>query len=157
MASSIKHTVSASANIPAPPRRVYSIIADYKVEHPSILPREFLGLVVETGGFGAGTIIRVDMKVFGRKQTFRAAVSEPEPGRVLVETDLSGGPVTTFIFDPGPTDESSYVTFSTELQVRGGLLGKLEAYMSTRYLYPIYVRELELLALRAKEKPATAA
>ena len=157
MATRVKHIVSASSDIPAPPKRVYSIIADYNLEHPSILPDQFLGLVVEAGGVGTGTIIRYDMKAFGRTQTFRAAVSEPEPGRVLVETDLSGAPVTTFIVDPGPTDGTSYVTFRTELEIRGGLLGKLEAYLSTRYLYPTYVRELELLALRAKQKAATAA
>ncbi len=157
MATRVKHVVSAWSDIPAPPKRVYAIIADYNVGHPSILPSEFSGMVVEAGGVGAGTIIRFDMKGFGRQQTFQAAVSEPEPGRVLVETDLNGGPVTTFIVDPGPAEGTSRVTFRTELDIRGGLLGKLEAFLGTRYLYPICVRELKLLAIRAAEEPAACA
>src|ERR1700745_2856480 len=153
MAKQVKHTVSASSNIPAPPKRVYSILADYNVGHPSILPSDFSGWLLEQGGVGAGTIIRFDMKAFGRKQNLRGVVTEPEPGRVLVETYFNGSPVTTFIVDPGPTEGSSRVTFSTEVEVRAGLLGKIEAFLSTRYLYPVFVRELGLLALRAAEKP----
>jgi hypothetical protein len=43
-------------------------------------------MVGEHGGIGAGTIIRFQMSIFGRKQTVRAAITEPEPGCVLVET-----------------------------------------------------------------------
>jgi hypothetical protein len=102
---------------------------------------------VEQGGIGAGTIIRFQMSVFGRKQTFRAAVTEPEPGRVLVETDLdSNGAVTTFTVNPGGAPADSHVTISTELPVRGGFLGKFEKTLTTLLLRPIYVRELENLA-----------
>ena len=96
-----KHIVSASATIPARRERVYSLIADYNDGHPRILPKQFMSLVVEQGGVGAGTIIRFQMRVFGKKQTFRAAITEPERGRVLVETDLdTNGAVTTFTVNP---------------------------------------------------------
>lgn len=146
--------ISASASIPAPPRRAYSIIANYQDEHPRILPPQFSNLVVEKGGIGAGTVIRFNMRVFGRKQSFRAAVTEPEPGRVLVETDLdTNGAVTTFTVDSGTIPGQSQVTISTELTVRGGLLGKIERLLSTRLLHPVYVRELELLAARGRREP----
>lgn len=80
------HVVTASALIPARRERVYNILANYREGHPRILPKQFSNLVVEQGGLGAGTVIRFQMSVFGRKQTFRAEISEPEPGRVLVET-----------------------------------------------------------------------
>ena len=142
-----KHLISASAIIPARRERVYSIIANYKEGHPRIVPKQFSGMVVEQGGVGAGTVIRFEMSVFGRKQKFRAAITEPEPGRVLVETDLdSNGAVTTFTVDPGTAPADSRVTISTLLPVRGGLLGMVEKTLSTLLLRPIYVQELANLA-----------
>src|SRR5438034_1718993 len=76
-----KHVITATAVVPAQPNRVYAVIADYHNGHPHILPKQFSEMVVEKGGVGRGTIIRFQMSVFGRKQTFRAAISEPEPGR----------------------------------------------------------------------------
>ena len=142
-----KHIISASATIPARRERVYSLIANYKDGHTRILPKQFSGLVVEQGGIGAGTIIRFQMSVFGRKQTFRAAITEPDPGRVLVETDLdTNGAVTTFTVDPGGAPADSRVTISTELPVRSGFMGKIERHLSTLLLRPMYVRELQNLA-----------
>ena len=142
-----KHIVSASAVIPARRERVYSLISNYNDGHPRILPKQFSGLVVEQGGVGAGTIIRFQMSVFGRKQTFRAAITEPDPGRVLVETDLdSNGAVTTFTVNPGGAPADSNVTIATEMPVRTGFLGKIERAMTTMLLRPLYVKELQNLA-----------
>ncbi len=142
-----KHTVSASALIPARRERVYSLISNYKDGHPRILPKQFSGLVVEQGGVGAGTVIRFQMSLLGKKQTFRATITEPEPGRVLVETVLdTNGAVTTFTINPGGAPADSHVTISTELPVRAGFLGRIERTMATVLLRPIYVKELENLA-----------
>jgi len=142
-----KHIVSASAVIPARRERVYSLISNYNDGHPRILPKQFSGLVVEQGGVGAGTVIRFQMSLFGRKQTFRAAITEPEPGRVLVETDLeTNGAVTTFSVNPGGAPADSHVTISTELPVRSGFLGKVERALTTMLLRPIYLKELQNLA-----------
>jgi polyketide cyclase/dehydrase/lipid transport protein len=142
-----KHIISASATIPARRERVYSLIANYNDGHPRILPKHFTSLVVEQGGVGAGTVIRFQMSVFGKKQTFRAAISEPDPGHVLVETDLdANGPVTTFTVNPGAAPADSHVTISTELSVRSGVLGKIERFLTTLLLRPMYVKELENLA-----------
>jgi hypothetical protein len=142
-----RHIISASAVIPARRERVYSLIANYNDGHQRILPKQFTGLVVEQGGVGAGTVIRFQMSLLGRKQTFRAAITEPDPGRVLVETYLdTNRAVTTFTVNPGGAPADSHVTISTELPVRGGFLGKVERTMATLLLRPIYVRELENLA-----------
>ena len=142
-----KLVVSASATIPARRERVYSLIANYNDGHPRILPKQFTSLVVEKGGVGAGTVIRFQMSVFGRRQTFRAAITEPEPGRVLVETDLDpNGAVTTFTVDQGGAPADSHVTISTELSVRSGALGRIERTLTTLLLRPMYVKELENLA-----------
>jgi hypothetical protein len=142
-----RHIISASAIIPARRDRVYSLLANYNDGHPRILPRQFSNLVVEQGGIGAGTIIRFDMSFLGSKQHFRAAVTEPDPGRVLVETYLdNNGAVTTFTIDPGSAPADSRVTISTELPVRSGFPGKIERAFSTLLLRPIYKKELENLA-----------
>jgi hypothetical protein len=142
-----RHIVSTSAIIPARRERVYSLIANYNHGHPRILPSQFSNLIVEQGGIGAGTIIRFEMSFFGRKQPFRAAITEPEPGRVLVESYLdNNGAVTTFTIDPGSAPADSRVTISTELPVRAGFLGRIERALTTLLLRPIYVKELENLA-----------
>jgi hypothetical protein len=150
MPSSEKHVISASATIPAAPARVYDILADYVDEHPRILPSEFSDLVVEQGGIGAGTMIRFKMRVLGRTQNYRAIVTEPEPGRVLMETYFEpDGTVTTFIVDPESNGAHSRVTFSTSMPVREGFAGKIARFAGTRLLRPIFERELGLLAARA--------
>lgn len=152
MPSIEKQVVSASATIPAKPARVYDILANYVDEHPRILPSEFSDLVVEQGGIGAGTMIRFKMRVFGRTQNYRAIVTEPEPGRVLVETYFQpDGTVTMFIVDPESDGAHSRVTFSTSMPVREGFAGKIERFAGTRVLRSIFERELGLLAARAAQ------
>lgn len=54
--------LSVARVIDAPPDRVYALIADYRSGHPRILPKAyFKELVVEQGGVGAGTVVRVLM------------------------------------------------------------------------------------------------
>ena len=146
-----------SARIDAPAGEIYALIADYRNGHPRILPEQFSGLVVEAGGIGAGTSIRFQMKVLGRRGTYRALVTEPEPGRVLSESYLGeNAPVTTFTVDPAAGGRSADVTISTELAVRAGIPGRVERFLTTRLLRPIYVRELELLAAWARDRGAEA-
>jgi hypothetical protein len=139
-------TVSGSAVVPVPAERVYAIIADYRNGHPRILPPQFLGLTVEKGGVGDGTIIRFQTRVMGRTQSFRAAITEPEPGRVLVETDLdSNGAVTTFTVDRLPDRRQSKVEISTRFPSRPGLMGKIERAITTRVAEKMYKQELQIL------------
>ena len=139
--------MSASALIDATPRRVYAVIAAFRNEHPRILPKEVSQLTVEKGGFGDGAIIRYQLRVWDKAHPVRAAVTEPEPGRVLVETVLdSSGAVTIFTVNPGATPGQSDVTISPELPVRTGVIGDIQRIFTTRFLRPILIRELELLA-----------
>ncbi len=142
-----RHSVSVSATVRAPAAQVYAMLADYQVWHPAILPtRYFHNLAVERGGVGEGTVIRVRMRVLGTTRTFRAVVAEPEPGRVLVETDLDTGAVTTFTVGPTAGDAGTRVTITTALDVRPGVPGMLERLLTTVVLRRIYAQELALLA-----------
>lgn len=145
-------TVEASARVDAPAEVVYNIIADYRNGHPQILPRQYFEwLEVEQGGRGEGTVIRFQMRVLGQTRVLRAVVTEPERGRVLVETDTGGaGPVTTFTVEP--EESGSHVTFSTELTSAGGPLGVLERFVLRRILRRVFARELEQLGRVAVER-----
>src|SRR4051812_26644140 len=150
------HRVSVEAEVNAPAGPTYAVIADYRDGHPRIIPRPpFVSLDVEQGGIGAGTIIRCAMRVLGRTRTFRAAISEPEPGRMLVETELESenGLVTTFVVESLGVDRSR-VTIATEMKSRGGLLGRLERFLINRLLRSVYRRELELLGAVVLERAA---
>jgi hypothetical protein len=134
---------------------VYAIIADYRNGHQRILPREyFTSLDVERGGVGAGTVIRFEMKMLGKTRTYRASITEPSPGRVLVETNddaSGGGAVSTFTVDPEDDGRASRVTIDTEIRSLRSPLGLIERLIATRLLRRIYTRELALLAQVARE------
>lgn len=157
--------IAASAVLAAPADRVYAAIADYRDAHPRILPRpEFVDLEVEAGGYGAGTRIRYSMRAFGRTRSGRAEISEPEPGRVLVERDATNDLVTTFIVEPvdapaGAESPRTRVTISTELRVSRngrGLATRLERALAAPFLRKLYLRELAQLEVVASEHAVVA-
>jgi hypothetical protein len=151
-------TVRASAEFPAPAALLYDIIADYEEGHPSILPdRYFTHLHVERGGRGAGTIIRFGMKLGGRVQEVRSEVSEPEPGRVLVERVFDErGTTTTFTVDPiGP--DAARVTFHTTWRANGwrGLVERWVAPTLLRRVYRAELAQLGRVARSPGDRPTT--
>jgi hypothetical protein len=137
--------VEATADIGAPAADVYGMIADYRIGHQRIVPpRYFRNLEVEEGGYGNGTLIRYDLLAFGRTNHARARVTEPDPGRVVVETDLDRGAVTSFIVERQGAARSR-VTIATEMPTPGGFLGWLERAMMGSFLKRVFVAELSLL------------
>ena len=141
------HRVAASDLIHAPAALLYSIIADYRDGHPHILPKPPFGsLTVEEGGIGSGTRIAFEMRIMGRLRTHHAAITEPQTGQVLVETDLTSGAITTFTVEPRGEGDGTMATITTDIAVHHGLFGTLEAWLTTRILRPIYQKELKQLA-----------
>jgi hypothetical protein len=87
------------------------------------------------------------MLSYGKRQVMHARVTEPEPGRVLVETYEQTGTETRFTVEPlGPS--SARVTFETQYRT-GGIKGWFEALLVPRYLRKVYAAELSLLGDRA--------
>jgi hypothetical protein len=144
--------VSATARINAPPERIYRLIADYRNGHPRILPPQLRNLVVEQGGIGAGTVFTCEMRAFGTTGKFRAAVTEPHPGRVLIETLDDGKTVTTFTVEPADRGHAAQVTIHTRTIPRSGILGIIERALSTRFLRSVYEKELKQLEKVVKEE-----
>jgi Polyketide cyclase / dehydrase and lipid transport len=146
--------VSASAIINASAKQVYAILADYRDGHPRILPKQyFSSLEVERGGIGAGTVIRFEMRAPGMTRTFHADITEPEPGRVLVESnrvasDSASKSVTTFTVDPVNGGQQAQVTISTTLSV----LNWLEGLFTSMFLRRVYAQELKQIASLAEER-----
>jgi hypothetical protein len=148
-----KHSVSASALISAPAPKVYDLIADYRNGHPRILPKPyFVSLEVEQGGYGTGTVINFQMKLMGRIQSFHSAITEPQPGSVLAEKDMNTSAVTTFTVEPRSNGQEAFVTITTTTDVPNGIPGKIQGWLTTQLLRPIYVKELDQLAAVAKEQ-----
>ena len=138
--------VEVSQVINARAEAVYGVISDYKVGHAAILPKPyFVSLDVEEGGQGAGTVVRAEMKVMGVEQQLHMMVSEPEPGRVMIETDSEAGIVTSFTVDPVGNGEQSRITIVTDSKASPGFKGFMEQLMNppvTRYIYRKELRQL---------------
>lgn len=142
-----QHSIRVSTLIKAPAAKIYGIIADYHNGHPQILPKPyFISLEVEKGGIGAGTVINFQMRLMGKVQGFHAIITEPEPGRVLVETTDTGA-VTTFLVEPHNNGQHTSVTITTDTNIPEGLFGMAQGWLTTQLLRPIYAKELEQLAV----------
>src|SRR5712692_1193193 len=116
--------VIAERPIAAPPDAVYRYIADYREHHPRFLPSAFSDFRVEQGGVGAGTVITFGITAGGRSRSYRMQVAEPQPGRVLTESDMNSSLVTTFTVTPD--GDHSRVRFETTWQEAGGIGGFFE-------------------------------
>lgn len=142
----------------AKPEDVYATIADYHNGHPQIVPKEtFYDMRVEQGGYGAGTIIRFKMKALGVERELYQSVSEPEPGRVLVEQDIDSPQniITSFTVTPVEQGQKSRVEIATTMNTRPGLTGFVERIVVSLFNPPVYRKELKQLEAVA-QKRATA-
>lgn len=140
--SELNVTVSAMINGSA--EKVYTVLADYVNHHPNILPPAFTRLEVEEGGIGEGTVWLGGFKMLGQERPMRMRVTEPEPGRVLVETDLDTGLVTKFIVEAHGENQSN-VTFDTTMNPGSGIQGWMARLIVPANLRRVFREELQLL------------
>ena len=144
--------VAAERRIGAPPATVYECVADMREHHPRFLPPAFTDFEVESGGVGAGTVTRFKLTAGGRTRSYRMQVAEPEPGRVLTESDTESTLVTTWTVSPD--DGGSRVRISTTWESAGGIGGFFERLFAPRVLRRIYTEELERLDAYARARTA---
>jgi hypothetical protein len=144
--------VSAEGSVDAPAEAVYGYIADMREHHPQFLPPAFSDFEVEAGGVGAGTITRFKVTAGGRSREYRMQVAEPEPGRVLTESDTASSLVTTFTVTP--EGETSRVTISSTWDGAGGVGGFFERLFAPRVMRGIYADELRRLNDYARQQQA---
>lgn len=134
--------VEAAGQVRGSAPAVYRLIADYEQGHGRIVPpRYFRNLRVEQGGYGTGTVIRYEMLALGTTQQGHARITEPEPGRVLVETDLVNGAATTFTVEPLGSSVSR-VTIATTFATRAGVIGWIQQVVMRSFLRRAFAAEL---------------
>ena len=142
--------VLAERNIEADATTVYGYLADLRQHHPRFLPSEFSDFEVLSGGVGAGTVASFKVTAGGRTRAYRMEVSEPEPGRVLVESDANSSLVTTFKVTPA--DGKCSVRITTTWQGAGGVGGIFERLFAPKVMQRIYQDELDALNRYALEQ-----
>jgi uncharacterized protein YndB with AHSA1/START domain len=145
-----KIVVSAERVVDAPAEAVYRYVADMREHHPRFLPPAFSDFQVESGGTGAGTITRFKVTAGGRTRDYRMKVDEPEPGRVLTESDTASSMVTTTTVTP--RDGASLVQISTSWNGAGGIGGFFERRFAPKAMRAIYTDELERLNAYARDQ-----
>ena len=144
--------VEATRIVDAPPAAAYNVFRDYNVGHQAVLPKpEFESMIVEKGGVGAGTVIYLTTRLFGQTQHLRQVVTEPEPGRVLMEQDVDSALFTHFIIDPLDEGRRAVVTLHTEFPNPGGITGLIMRLIQPAIMRGLYKRELENLANYLRE------
>jgi hypothetical protein len=149
--------VIASAEIEASAEEIYAVFSDYEVAHKAILPKPYFAeMVVLAGGQGAGTVVDVHLEVFGSKKTYHLTVTEPKPGRLLVETDYKTGERTHFIMEPLPNG-NTMVTLDSKFKTSTGFAGLIERLITPPVTRYIFKKELENLAAYLKEQESNVA
>lgn len=134
----------------APAETVYGYLADMREHHHRFLPNAFSDFEVEEGGVGDGTIVRFKVTAGGRSRVYRMRVAEPEPGRVITESDSESSLRTTFTVEP--EGQAARVRISTSWDGAGGIGGIFERLFAPRVMRRIYAEELDLLDAYARRQ-----
>lgn len=144
-----KVEASAERTIDAPPDAVYRYIADMH-QHAQFLPPEFSDFQVEEGGVGEGTVTTFTVTAGGRTRHYRMRVSEPAPGRTLVESDANSSLVTTYNVEP--QGGTSLVRISTNWDGASGIGGFFERTFAPKAMHRIYATALDRLNAYARDR-----
>jgi uncharacterized protein YndB with AHSA1/START domain len=132
--------VSAERVIDAPPKTVYACIADVRQHYPHFLPPAFSDFQVVEGGVGAGSMVQFTLTAGGRSRRYRMVMAEPEPGRVITESDTGSSLVTTFTVTG--VEKGTRVRIASVWEGAGGVGGFFERLFAPRTLRRIYIDEL---------------
>ena len=145
--------VIAQRTVDAPADAVFGYLRDMH-QHQKFLPPAFSDFQVESGGVGPGTVTRFKVTAGGRTREYHMTVDEPEPGRVLRESDNNSSLVTKFTVTP-TGGAASEVQIATTWQGAGGIGGFFERTFAPRAMRAIYEDELQRLDTYAREQQAS--
>jgi len=148
----LRHIFSISVAVQAAPRFVHGVLDDYRMERPRVLPPGADDYRLLEGGVGDGTVFGYRIRGLGRVRAVRAFVQEPEPGRVLVETE-ERGEVRTFTMVPAGVEGGTLLTL--ELSRRHSWRPSGTAHPRLRRAYATQlVRLADFIEDRARELSA---
>ena len=147
-------TVQAAAerSIAAPPERVYALIADYREGRPKVLPSSYVDYRVEQGGQGAGTVVAYTLHAARRERAYRLEVSEPEPGRVLRESDSTSSFSQDWTVQP--EGSGTRLRIACSWQGAGGIGGFFERTFAPKGVSRLYEEILDRVEQELTGTPA---
>lgn len=131
----------------APAALTYRLIADDE-HHKNFLPEGFSDFETVEGGVGAGTVHRFKVQAGGRVRDYLMRVDEPQPGRVITETDQNSSLKTTFTV--APAGDTCTVKIETAWQGAGGIGGFFERTFAPKVMRRMYADELTRLDAYAR-------
>ncbi len=137
-----KITVVQEGPVGATAEITYRLIADDN-HHRHFLPKAITDFKTLEGGVGRGTVHSFTLTAGKRVREYVMRVEEPEPGRVITESDESSSLVTSFTVTPDGA--TCRVEIKTEWDGAGGVGGFFERTFAPKVLKEIYVEELSLL------------
>src|SRR3954452_13618127 len=150
-----KIEVAEEGAVGAPAELTYRLIAD-DAHHQRFLPSSFSDFETLEGGVGAGTVHRFKVAAGpGRTREMTMRVDEPQPGRVITESDIDSSMVTTFTVTPD--GDACNVRIETEWEGAAGIGGFFERTFAPRLMRRVYVDELGRLDRYAREQAAPTA
>jgi hypothetical protein len=147
--------VKAAAVLAARSEDAYATIADYREGHPNIMPKEnWYNFQLEQGGYGEGTVYHITSCVLGVEKSYHHRVSEPEPGRILVEHEIGSIPEETNRFTVRPLEqgEKCHVEIAVTMNPSPGLKGLVERVVVPLVIPALLCKELKLLEAVAKKR-----
>jgi hypothetical protein len=147
-------SVIEEREIGAPADKVYGYIADLRQHHQHFLPPSFGKLRIEEGGYGAGTIYRVDVTFAGSTRELHMQMDEPIPGKVITEADLHTPMVTTWTLTP--SGATCRVRIATVWTSASGPAGLVERLFAPGVMRKTYRDELNRLDRYAREQASAA-
>lgn len=140
-------TVSVSRIINAPREIIYNVLRDYREGHKHILPAPYFNnWRIIKGGLGAGTEILFSIEVYGQQTHYHQIVTEPEPGRVIRESDQYTTQYSTFTLDSVGDGHQTRVTIFSAMPTGSGLKGVLQRLFQPRIVRAMFRKELQNLA-----------
>ena len=143
--------VAQEGAVGAPADLTYRLIADDE-HHQRFLPDAFSDFETVEGGVGAGTVHRFKLAAGGKVRDYLMRVDEPQPGRVITETDQNSSLVTTFTVTPA--GDACTVKIETTWQGAGGVGGFFERTFAPKVLRRTYADELRRLDEYARAQAA---
>jgi hypothetical protein len=126
----------------ATPDQVWQLVADYANGRPKILPEAFQDYRLEAGGMGAGTVVAYTLHAAKRERPYRLEVSEPQPGRVLEESDTTSSFTQTWTVEPAETG-GTRLSLACSWSGAGGVGGFFEGIFAPKGVARLYEQILD--------------
>jgi len=145
-------SVVLERDVVAPPDATFDALADYTIMRPKLLPEQFTGYRVTSGGTGEGTHLTYDLHATKKRtRHVEAVVSEPPAGQQLLESDTKS--TLRVLWDVASAPGGSRVTVKITWQGASGVKGFFERTFAPGGIRRFYGVQLDRLQQLIAEDP----